>query len=205
MKRRVFDLITSFVGLGLAALLFIAGGLLTWAHNFVQDEVHTQLAQQQIVFPKTTDPGFLALKGADAKAMAKYAGQPLTTGKQAQTWANHYIAVHLRGITAAANNGVPTTYAVLSGKLQAMDPSDPNYAKLSDTVETVFKGETLRGLLLNAYAFGTMGDIAGIASIAAYAGGGVLVVLAGLGVWHSRRVDDEVEILHDRKREVVAA
>jgi hypothetical protein len=59
----------------------------------------------------------------------------------------------------------------------------------------VFKGETLRGLLLNAYAFGTMGTIAGIAAIAAFAAAAVMLILSGLGLVHARRVSPAVEIL----------
>jgi hypothetical protein len=59
----------------------------------------------------------------------------------------------------------------------------------------MFRGETLRGLLLNAYAFDTMGMIAGIAAIAAYLAAVVLAVLGLLGLWHSRRVATTEEIL----------
>ncbi len=65
MKRRSFDVVTSAVGLGLAALLLVAGGLLTWAHTFVGNEVHSQLAAQQIYFPP---------KGSPATAGAEYKG-----------------------------------------------------------------------------------------------------------------------------------
>jgi len=51
----------------------------------------------------------------------------------------------------------------------------------------MFRGETLRGLLLNAYAFDTMGGIAGLAAIAAFIAAGVMLVLSGLGFWHGRR------------------
>src|ERR1700712_2156241 len=95
MKRRSFDVVVSIVGLGLAALLIIAGGLLTWAHNFVTDEVHTQLSAQQIFFPPKGSP---AIAGAEFKEMRQYAGQQLTTGAQAQTYADHFIAVHLNEI-----------------------------------------------------------------------------------------------------------
>ena len=40
----------------------------------------------------------------------------------------------------------------------------------------------MRGLLLNAYAFGTMGMIAWIAAIAAFIAGAVMLVLSGLGL-----------------------
>ena len=182
MRRRTFDVLASAVGLGLAALLLVAGGLLTWAHTFVQDEVHNQLAAQQIFFPPK---GSDAIKGPEFAAMRQYAGQQLTTGDQAQTYADHFIAVHLKEI------GGGKTYAQLSSAAQAK----PNDAKLQGQVATMFKGETLRGLLLNAYAFGTMGTIAGIAAITAYIGAGVMLVLGGLGLWHARRVPPTKEIL----------
>ncbi len=62
----------------------------------------------------------------------------------------------------------------------------------------MFKGETLRGMLLNAYAYDTMGEIAGIAAIVAFTGGGVLLVLGGAGIWHSARAkeNDEIFVRH---------
>ena len=182
MKRRAFDVIASTVGLLLAALLIVAGGLLTWAHNFVQDEVHNQLAAQKVYFPKANDP---ELKLPEFAAVKQYAGQQLTTGDQAEVYADHYIANHLKAI------GGGQTYAQLSAKAIA----NPNDQKLAAQVQTMFRGETLRGLLLNAYAFGKMGTIAGIAAIVAFAGGGVMFLLAGLGYWHSRRVCPERELL----------
>jgi hypothetical protein len=109
--------------------------------------------------------------------MRQYAGDQLTTGAQAETYADHFIAVHLQTI------GGGKTYAQLSAEAQA----DPNNATLATTVNTVFKGETLRGLLLNAYAFGTIATLAGIAAIVAFVGGLVMLVLAGLGFRHGRR------------------
>jgi hypothetical protein len=195
MKRKVFDILTSVIGLGLAVLLFIAGGLLTWAHNFIGNEVHKELSAQKIFFPKEGDAALTALPANDAAQMKKYAGQQLTTGAQAETYADHFIAVHLNKI------GGGKTYSELSGALLAMQPTDPGYAAKSAQVDTMFKGETLRGLLLNAYAFGTVGDIAGIAAIVAYAGGGILLVLGGLGIWHAARAKEDDEILASHKKD----
>ena len=143
MQRKSFDRIVSWLGLTLTVLLIVAGSLLTWAHNFVDNEVRTQLSQQQIFFPAK---GSAAIADPEFAAMNKYAGQQLTTGAQAQTYADHFIANHLKTI------GGGKTYSQLSAQAQA----DPTNTKLAGTVETVFKGETLRGLLLNAYAFGMM-------------------------------------------------
>ena len=67
-----------------------------------------------------------------------------------------------------------------AAQLSAEAIAQPNNAKLAAQVATVFKGETLRGLLLNAYAFGTMGMIAGIAAIAAFIAAAVMLILGGL-------------------------
>jgi hypothetical protein len=140
----------------------------------VSNEVKTQLSQQQIFFPPKGSP---ATQGDEFKAMRQYAGQQLTTGAQAEVYADHFIAVHLK----KANGG--KTYAQLSALAQA----NPTDQKLAASVATAFKGETLRGLLLNAYAFGTMATIAGIAAIAAFIAAGLMLILAGLGLWHGRK------------------
>src|SRR3954453_6790088 len=185
MRRRTFDVIASTIGLGLAALLLVAGGLLTWASTFVDHQVHNQLSSQKIFFPAKDSEGLKALKGDDLAAISKYAGQQLTTGAQAEAFANHYIAVHLKGV------GGGQTYSQLSGKALA----NPTDQKLAGQVATMFKGETLRGLLLNAYAFGKMGTIAGFAAIAAFIGAAVMLILGILGLWHAHRVPAEREIL----------
>jgi len=182
MRRSTFDVLMAAAGLFLAVTLIVSGVMLTWAHNFIDNEVHTQLAAQQIYFPANNSP---AIKAPEFAAMHQYAGQQLTTGAQAEVYADHFIANHLKVI------GGGKTYAQLSAEAIAQ----PKNAVLAAQVNTVFKGETLRGLLLNAYAFGTMGTIAGIAAIAAFIAGAVLLVLSGLGLWHARRVSPAAEIL----------
>jgi hypothetical protein len=182
MKRRTFDILMAAGGLFLAVTLIFAGGLLTWAHTFIGNEVHTQLAAQQIYFPPASSK---AVAAPEFAAMRPYGGQQLTTGAQAQVYADHFIANHLKAI------GGGKTYAQLSAEAIAQ----PKNTALAAQVATVFKGETLRGLLLNAYAFGTMGTIAGIAAIAAFIAGAVMLVLSGLGLMHARRVSPAAEIL----------
>jgi hypothetical protein len=182
VKRRTFDVLVAAGGLLLAVTLVLSGVLLTWAHNFIGNEVRTQLAAQQIFFPPA---GSAAIKAPEFAAMHQYAGQQLTTGAQAEVYADHFIANHLKVI------GGGKTYAQLSAEAQAK-PAD---ATLAATVNTVFKGETLRGLLLNAYAFGTMGMIAGIAAIAAFVVAAAMLILSGLGLAHARRVSPAADIL----------
>jgi hypothetical protein len=184
MRRRTFDLITSSVGVLLAVLLLVAGGLLIWAYTFVNNQVTAQLTEQHIVFPAANAPSIKALPPDDAAAMKQYAGQLMTTGAQAETYANHFIAVHLKEI------GGGKTYSQLSAESLA----HPLNLKLKAQVDTVFKGTTLRGLLLNAYAFWQIGQIALYAAIAAFAGGAVFLALSVFGFLHMRRTPAEAEL-----------
>jgi hypothetical protein len=181
MRRKTFDALAVTAGVVIAGLLLVAGGLLTWGHNFVTNEVHTQLAAQKIVFPPANSP---AVKGAEFAPMRQYGGQLMTTGAQAQVYADHFIAVHLTEI------GGGQTYSQLSAKALAQ----PKNAALAAQVQTMFRGETLRGLLLNAYAFWTIGQIMLWAAIAAFAGAGLLILLAIFGFIHLRRTAPEAEI-----------
>ena len=182
MRRRTLDALLTTGGLALAALLLVSGGLLTWAHVFISDQVTTQLSAQKIFFPPkgegTASPEI-------GPFINQYAGQQLTTGPQAEAFANHFIAVHLK------ESGGGLTYAELSAKARA----NPNNTEMADQVASAFKGETLRGLLLNAYAFAKMGQIAFIASIASFIGAGVLLLLSLFGFVHLRRVDPDQEVL----------
>jgi hypothetical protein len=182
MKRRTFDILVAVTGLFLAIMLIVSGALLTWAHDFIGNEVHTQLSAQQIFFPPASSKAVAAPQFA---AMRQYGGQQLTTGAQAEVYADHFIANHLKVI------GGGKTYAQLSAEALAQ----PNNTALAVQVNTVFKGETLRGLLLNAYAFGTMGMIAGIAAIAAFIAAAVMLVLGALGLMHARRTSPGTDIL----------
>jgi len=183
MRRKTFDALLTSAGLVLAIVLVAAGGLLLWAHNFVGDQVHSQLAAQQIYFPKA---GSESMEDPAVKPyLSQYAGQQLVTGAQAEAYANHFIAVHIQEMTGGK------TYAQLSQASLA----NPNDTKLAGQVQTVFRGETLRGLLLNAYAFGKMAQIALIAAITAFAAAGFLLILSLLGYAHLRRVPATAEVM----------
>jgi hypothetical protein len=180
--RSTLDKLVSWTGLILAAVLLVAGGLLTWANAFVSDQVHDQLAMQDITMP---DKASLETK-AQHDHLDQYAGQKMTTGAQAKAFADYYILVHMN----AAGDGA--TYEEVSGQYMGLlnDPNaDPDQvAEVGQLRQTLFMGNTLRGLLLNAYAFGTMGTIAGIAAIASFIGAAFLLVLSGLGMVHAKRV-----------------
>lgn len=190
--RATFDKLTSWAGLLLAVVLLTTGVLLTWASSFVGNQVHDQFAAQHITMP-TDKTGLAELPTADRAALEKYAGQQLTTGPQAKAYANHYIRVHLN--EAAGGK----TYAEVSGEYlqQCSDPAKASSAtcqKLGGLRQTMFMGDTLRGLLLYGYAFATMGTLAGYAAIGAFASAALLLVLVGFGFWHSRRASHTVAV-----------
>jgi hypothetical protein len=191
MRRRTFDVLASVAGLVLAVVLAAAGGLALWGHNFADSQVSTQLSAQKIVFPTRTNPEFKALPPADAAAMGQYAGQQMTTGAQAKVYADNFIAFHLSKMGG--------TYSQLS----AQSIAQPNNAKLAALVNTVFKGTTLRGMLLNAYAFWQMGQIALWAAIVSFTGAALLLILSALGLIHYRRTPATTEILPARHTEKV--
>ena len=191
MNRKTFDKIASIIGLMLAVVLIVAGAMLQWGGNFANKNVKDQLVNQKITFPTTDNGGFKALPAEDQKAMAKYAGQTMTTGDQAATFANHYIWVHMQGVAGGK------VYEEDSGEFLAANAqlkATPNDAALQAKVaqlggqrQTLFMGETLRGMLLNAYAFGTLGKIAMMASYVMFIGGALFLILALLGFAHLRR------------------
>jgi hypothetical protein len=189
--RATLDMLISWAGLLLATVLLVAGGLLTWAHMFIGNEVHDQLANQHITMP-TSQTGLAALPAADRAALQKYAGQKLTTGPQAKAYADHYIAVHLSEVAKGQ------TYSEVSGQYIQQCTANPKQAAtaacqtLAGERQTLFMGDTLRGLLLYGFAFATIGTIAGYAAIVAFVAAVGLLFLAGLGFWHSRRTGTAV-------------
>lgn len=175
MKRSIVDRLISTMGAVIAVGLLAASGALFYAHQFIHSQVYRQLSAEAITFPASNSAGLNAIPAADKTIISKYAGQQLTTGAQAEAFADHYIAVHLKEISGGK------TYAQLSTASLA-NPSDQ---KLAAETQTVFRGETLRGLLLNAYAFDTMATVASYAAYGALVAGVVLLILAVLGFWHA--------------------
>jgi hypothetical protein len=182
--RAVLDKLISWTGLALAVVLLIAGGLLTWANMFIGDQVKDQLTMQDITMPE--GEALASLPEADASALEKYAGSALDSGPEAKAYADHYILAHMN----AASDG--RTYQQVSGEFLALDDeakaSEEGQA-LGGLRQTLFMGNTLRGLLLYGYAFATIGTIAGYAAIAAFVGAFVLLALVQLGMRHARRTE----------------
>ena len=193
MKRKTLDLIFSIGGGLLAVLLLVLGLVLQNQASFAKDYVHDQLSAQQITF--TPEKG-LSDEEKAAGCLVANAGKPLTSGKQAECYANEYIALHLSEV----NDG--KTYAQSSGesrelaaKAEAAAKDDPDSAATEALqaeaqaagakVDTLFRGETLRGLLLTSYGFSVFGERAAQAALVAFLAAAVLALASIAGFAHA--------------------
>jgi hypothetical protein len=192
LKRRTIDGVLISIGVVAAVVFAVAGALLTWGHNFASDYVGDELSSQNITFPSAE-----ALTEEGRTDLVKFADHKLDTGKEAEGYAS-FINGHLQGVADGA------TYADLGAVESAakadvkaaVDAAEPQ-AKIDELQakadgitaqrNTLFKGETLRGLLLSAYAWSTVGMIAGIAAIGAFIAAALMAVLSVLGVFHHHK------------------
>ena len=192
LPRRTIDAVLIAFGAVAMVVFLVAGGLLTWGHNFSRDYVTRELSSQNISFP---DAAGLQKEGRND--LLEFAGQRLTKGDQAEGYAS-YINGHLQGIADGktyADLGTPeraanaaVTDAVAAGAPQdQIDALKVTAAGISGQRNSLFKGETLRGLLLSAYAWSTVGTIAGFAALGAFIAAAVMALLVFLGVMHYRR------------------
>jgi len=192
MRRKTFDKIVTFVGFGLSAFLLVLAGLLNWGATFAQDSVKSQLENQNISFPAAE-----AMPPSTKEQLSKWAGMQVTTGEMARDYSDLYIWEHMKG-ASKAGIGRESTYSEVSGMYlgaaKGGKASPEEIGKLGELRQTLFMGNTLRGLLLEAYAFGTLGNIAAIAALASLVGGILLLLLSIAGIVHIRRTPEEATI-----------
>ena len=180
---------TAIAGFAVAAILLVAGGLLTWGSTYVHNTVQGQLAAQQIFFPPQA--AFAHAKAGTEitpsmiPSVSQYAGKQLLTGQQAEAYADHFIAVHIAEI------GGGKTYSQLS----AASLAAPKNTALAAEVSTVFKGESLRSMLLNAYGWWKISQITYIAAITAFALGGLTLIGSAFVLAAGRRTRTSPEAL----------
>ena len=188
MSRKTFDKLAGAGGIVAVVVLVIAGALLTWGHSFVNSNVHSQLAQQQIYFPPKAafahPKAGTEITPSMIPSVSQYAGQQLLTGEQAKAYADNFIAVHLSEMP----------YHGLYSKISAAALANPKNTQLEGLVQTSFRGTTLRGLLLEAYAFSKIGTIMLWGAIASFAMALVMAVLVGLGFAHAYRTEPETQM-----------
>ena len=187
MRRTTFDKLLGWIGTSFGVVLLVAGGLLLWGSAYVHNTVQSQLSAQQITFPPAAafahPKAGTEITPSMIPLVSQYAGQQLLTGQQAEAYADHFIAVHI------ANMGGGKTYSQLSAESIAQ----PGNTALAATVGTVFKGETLRSMLLSAYGWWKVSQITYIISLAAF-GLGALSFLGGLFGFASLRRDRKLAV-----------
>ena len=183
--------LTAIAGFALAAILLAAGGMLLWGSAYVHNTVQGQLSAQQIFFPPKAafahPKAGTEITPSMIPSVSQYAGQQLVTGQQAESYADNFIAVHITNMTGGK------TYAQLS----AASLAQPDNAKLAGQVATVFKGETLRSILLNAFGWWKVSQITYIASLIAFALGGLTLLASLFGLTVGRRPEIVHEIIDD--------
>ena len=151
MTRSIRWRIIVLQAVALLVLLFGSGAAF-YANSFTNTQIHDQLAPQQIYFPANAKAGLPA-------NLSQYAGQQVLTGDQAHAYADKYIALHLKEI----GQGHPYSY----WSTQARVATDPAVAAKDQAIaDTLFKGETLRSMLNQAWTFSVIAQIAFVAGIA---------------------------------------
>lgn len=186
MRRKTFDYLMSTTGMFVAIGMILAGSLLLWGHSFADSNVHDQLTAQQIYFPDKGSPELDDRK--IAPYLDQYAGQQLTTGPQAEAYADHFIAVHL--------NEMP--YGGVYSKITDAARANLSDSQLAALALTSFQGTTLRGLLLQAYAFWIFGEIALWSAVISFALAVIVGALAWFGYRQAKRVPELAERLSGR-------
>jgi hypothetical protein len=143
-----------------AAAMMIVGALAVIGGTYDKQVVRDQLTPQKISFPPKGSPALLP-------GIEQYAGQQVVNGGQAKAYANDFINVHLAKIAGGK------TYAEVSSAALA----DPKNAKLAEQKASLFQGETLRGLLLNAWGWSVVGTVATLAGLVLLGLGAILLLL----------------------------
>ena len=196
MKRRTLDIMFSMGGLVLAGLLLVMGLVLTSNANFAKNYTRNQLSAEKITFKTAAT---LTAEEKKAPCLVKYAGQALTSGAQAECYANEFIGLHVK--SAAAGRTYASQGDFITGlKAQLTDAqkaTPPDAAKIADlntqitagtaARETLFKGETLRGLLLTSFGFSVFGVKGGQGATVAYLVSGLMLLLSLAGLYHAAK------------------
>ena len=198
MRRNPVRFFLTLAAFAAAAILLAAGGLLLWGSTYIHNNVQSQLAAQQIFFPDKAAFAHPVAGGEITPSMipvvSQYAGQQLLTGQQAAVYANDFIAVHMQAI------GGGKTYSQLS----AASMADPKNTALSGQVATMFKGDTLRSILLNAFGWWKVSQITYICSLVSFGLGGLALLGGVFGLATGRKAEAEGPIAHEQINPVTA-
>jgi len=177
MNRKIWDRLVSTAGAVLAVALIALGGLAIYGGNFGQQNVRDRLEPQNVTFPP-----FEAMTAEEQQEIGDFAGQKVVNGEQAKGFSD-FIAGHLE----AVNDGKTYSETSAAAREEGLDPDVA--AELQGKADTLFKGETLRAILLNAYGWWTVATIALYAGYLMVAAGILFTILASFGFRHAKRVD----------------
>jgi hypothetical protein len=181
MRGNTLDKLVGTAGVAIGVIMLAVAGLALWGSAYIHNTVTSELAAQQVYFPPAAAFAHPKVGTEITPSMiplvSQYAGQQLLTGQQAEAYADHFIAVHLAEI------GGGKTYSQLS----ALSLASPKNAALAAQVQTVFRGDSLRSMLLNAFGWWKVSQIAYIASLAMFGLGAIALAAGALGFAKARR------------------
>jgi hypothetical protein len=175
MDRTAWDRIVSGAGAVLAVALLVIGGAAIYGGNFGRDNVQDRLQPEKVAFPPLE-----AMTPEEQASLGDFAGQTVDTGPEAEAFAR-YIGGHL----AEVNGGKTYSETSAAARAEGLDPDTA--AELQGKADVLFKGETLRSILLNAYGWWTVATIALYVGVALLVAGVVLAIMSLLGFRHARR------------------
>jgi hypothetical protein len=176
MNRKTWDKLVSSAGIVVAIVLVVLGGLAVYGGNFGRNSVQDRLTPEKVAFPP-----YDAMTPEEQASVGQFAGQTVDTGPEAQAFAT-FIAGHLTFV----NDGKTYAETSAAARVDGLDPKTA--ADLQAKADVLFKGETLRSIMLNAYGWWTVATIALYAGWLMIVAGIVLGVLAIFGFIHAGRV-----------------
>jgi hypothetical protein len=183
VHRKKVNIIVGLGGLGCAGVLLALGLVMTSNADFSERYVTSQLREQRITFKPTSA---LTEPERQKRCLVENAGKPLVTGKQAECYANDFIGLHVAQMAKGRSYAeVSQAHMALRTRVadaqKANDPALPDLqkqlAELSAQKNTMFEGQTMRGVLLTSYGFGTLGEKGAQAATAAYGASGAVALL----------------------------
>ena len=177
MERSGWDRIVSGAGAVIAVVLILVGAAAIFGGIFGRQNVQDRLEPQNIAFPPLE-----AMTPEEQAEVGEFAGETVDTGKEAEAF-SRYIGLHLE----AVNEGKTYSETSAAAREEGLPPDEA--AELQAKADTLFKGETLRSILLNAYGWWTLATIALWAGFAMVIAGLILGILSILGFRHAGRVE----------------
>jgi hypothetical protein len=204
MRRNSFDKLLGTVGVVFGVILLAVGGLTLWGSTYIHNQVTNQLAAQKVYFPPASafahPKAGTEITPSMIPSVSQYAGQQLLTGQQAEAYANNFIAVHLQEI------GGGKTYSQLSTEAMAMSPTSKQYAAVEGQVQTVFRGDTLRSMLLNAFSWWKVSQVAFIASLISFGLGAIALLFGIFGLaWSGLATEADKKVFPHTTHETIKA